>query len=123
MSWKQRREVLGLGLCVASKKVTNAYHDFFSVFLVYFMNHSSTCLSDAKHTCALLNPLQDRGEPQISISFAQQKLTGVFTKFQRAIKVFRKSLWSYQTLTVFFTLCSTTRKTFETLMMLRNNPH
>ena len=34
-----------------------SYFRFLSPF--YFFYHPSTCLSDAKHTCALLNPLQD----------------------------------------------------------------
>jgi len=47
---------------------------FFRYFGINFWHHSNTCWSNTGHTCILLNPLQDCGEPQISISFAQQKL-------------------------------------------------
>ena len=39
-----------------TKHTTNNTGPFFSF---YFFYHPSTCLSNAKHTCALLNPLQD----------------------------------------------------------------
>src|SRR3954452_22525762 len=38
-------------------------------------NHSSTCLGDARHTCAPLILFRIEVKPQISISFAQQKLS------------------------------------------------
>jgi len=73
---------------VKKKNRKNSVCSFFSPFYLFY--HPSTCLSDAEHTCAPLDPLQDCGEPQISISFAQQKLLKVILWAH----LIQRDLWS-----------------------------